>query len=142
MLKIQKFEYVGGLFMSNIEFEDDVVFARFLNYMQIALLHRKLNYEKHNESIKKQEKKLNYVEWTKIPDKTDNNNPFENLKRDYDYLNNAINKLTPEQRYVIINYYFKNKTLSKIAKKLNSNVNAVKQLKLRAVLSLRRYMEE
>ena len=123
--------------MSNIEFEDDVVFARFLNYMQIALLHRKLNYEKHNESIKKQEKKLNYVEWTKIPD-----NPFENLKRDYDNLNNAINKLTPEQRYVIINYYFKNKTLSKIAKKLNSNVNAVKQLKLRAVLSLRRYMEK
>ena len=128
--------------MSNIEFEDDVVFARFLNYMQIALLHRKLNYEKHNESIKKQEKKLNYVEWTKIPDKTDNNNPFEDLKRDYDNLNNAINKLTPEQRYVIINYYFKNKTLSKIAKKLNSNVNAVKQLKLRAVLSLRRYLEE
>lgn len=93
--------------MSNIEFEDDVVFARFLNYMQIALLHRKLNYEKHNASIKKQEEKL-----------------------------------TPEQRYVIINYYFKNKTLYKIAKKLNSNVNAVKQLKLRAVLSLRRYMEE
>ena len=29
-----------------------------------------------------------------------------------------------------------------IAEKLNSNVNAVKQLKLRAILSLRRYMEE
>lgn len=127
--------------MSDNEFEDDIVFARFLNYMQIALLHRKLNYEKHIESIKKQEEKLNYIEWTKIPDKTDNN-PFENLKRDYDNLNNAINKLTPEQRYVIINYYFKKKKLSKIAKELNSNFNAVKQLKLRAVLSLRRYMEE
>ena len=57
-------------------------------------------------------------------------------------LNNAIDKLTPEQRYVIINYYFKKKKLSKIAKELNSNFNAVKQLKLRAVLSLRRYMEE
>ena len=127
--------------MSDNEFEDDIVFARFLNYMQIALLHRKLNYEKHIESIKKQEEKLNYIEWTKIPDKTDNN-PFENLKRDYDNLNNAINKLTPEQRYVIINYYFKKKKLSKISKELNSNFNAVKQLKLRAVLSLRRYMEE
>lgn len=30
--------------------------------------------------------KFEYVEWTKIPDKTDNNNPFENLKRDYDNL--------------------------------------------------------
>ena len=47
-----------------------------------------------------------------------------------------------EQRYVIINYYFKNKSLPKIAKKLNSNMNAVKRLKLRAVLSLRRYIEE
>lgn len=127
--------------MFDTEFKDDIVFARFLNYMQIALLHRKLNYEKHVESIKKQEEKLNYIEWTKIPDKTDNN-PFENLKRDYENLKIAISKLTPEQRYVIINYYFKKKTLSKIAKELNSNFNAVKQLKLRAVLSLRRYMEE
>ncbi len=127
--------------MSNEEFKDDVVFARFLNYMQIALLHRKLNYEKHNESIKKQEEKLNYVEWTRIPDKNDNNR-FGNLKRDYDNLKIAIDKLTPEQRYVIINYYFNNKSLAKIAEKLNSNVNAVKQLKLRAILSLRRYMEE
>ena len=128
--------------MFDIELEDDVVFARFLNYMQIALLHRKLDYEKHLEVIKKQEEKLNYIEWTKIPDKKNNNNPFENLKRDYEKLKRAIDKLTQEQRYVIINYYFKKKTLSKIAKKLNSNVNAVKQLKLRAVLSLRRYMEE
>lgn len=127
--------------MSNEEFKDDVVFARFLNYMQIALLHRKLNYEKHNESIKKQEEKLNYVEWTRIPDKNDNNR-FGNLKRDYDNLKIAIDKLTPEQRYVIINYYFNNKSLAKIAEKLNSNVNAVKQLKLRSILSLRRYMEE
>lgn len=127
--------------MFDTEFKDDIVFARFLNYMQIALLHRKLNYEKHVESIKKQEEKLNYIEWSKIPDKTDNN-PFENLKRDYENLKIAISKLTPEQRYVIINYYFKKKTLSKIAKELNSNFNAVKQLKLRAVLSLRRYMEE
>lgn len=127
--------------MFDIELEDDVVFARFLNYMQISLLHRKLDYEKHLEVIKKQEEKLNYVEWIKIPDKT-NNNPFENLKRDYEKLKKAIDKLTPEQRYVIINYYFNKKSLAKIAKKLNSNENAVKQLKLRAVLSLRRYMEE
>ena len=47
--------------MSNEEFEDDVVFARFLNYMQIALLHRKLDYERHLEVIKKREEKINYV---------------------------------------------------------------------------------
>ena len=42
--------------MFDKELEDDVVFARFLNYMHIALLHRKLDYEKHLEVIKKQEK--------------------------------------------------------------------------------------
>lgn len=127
--------------MFNEEFEDDVVFAKFINYMQIALLHKKLDYEKHLEVIKKREEKINYVEWSKIQDKNDNK-PFENLERDYEKLKIAIDKLTPEQRYVIINYYFNKNSLAKIAKKLNSNKNAVKQLKLRAVLSLRRYMEE
>lgn len=126
---------------NNEEFEDDVVFAKFINYMQIALLHKKLDYEKHLEVIKKREEKINYVEWFKIQDKNDNK-PFENLERDYEKLKIAIDKLTPEQRYVIINYYFNKNSLAKIAKKLNSNKNAVKQLKLRAVLSLRRYMEE
>ena len=127
--------------MLDDEFKNDIVFARFLNYMQIALLHRKLDYGKHLEVIKKREKKLDCVEWSRIPDKT-NNNPFENLKKDYEKLKKAIDKLTPEQKYVIINYYFNKKSLVKIARGLNSNVNAVKQLKLRAVLSLRRYMEE
>ena len=127
--------------MLDDEFKNDIVFARFLNYMQIALFHRKLDYGKHLEVIKKREKKLDYVEWSRIPDKT-NNNPFENLKKDYEKLKKAIDKLTPEQKYVIINYYFNKKSLVKIARGLNSNVNAVKQLKLRAVLSLRRYMEE
>ena len=127
--------------MSNEEFKDDVVFANFINYMQIALLHKKLDYERHLEDIKKREEKINYVEWSKIQDKNDNK-PFENIKGDYEKLKIAIDKLTPEQRYVIINYYFNKNSLAKIAKKLNSNENAVKQLKLRAVLSLRRYMEE
>lgn len=126
---------------NNEEFKDDVVFAKFINYMQIALLHKKLDYERHLEVIKKREEKINYVEWSKIQDKNDNK-PFENLERDYEKLKIAIDKLTPEQRYVIINYYFNKSSLAKIAKKLNSNENAIKQLKLRAVLSLRRYMEE
>lgn len=127
--------------MSNEEFKDDIVFAKFINYMQIALLHKKLDYERHLEVIKKREEKINYIEWFKIQDKNDNK-PFENLERDYEKLKIAIDKLTPEQRYVIINYYFNKNSLARIAKKLNSNENAVKQLKLRAVLSLRRYMEE
>lgn len=127
--------------MSNIELSNDAAFARFLNYMQIALLHKKTWLWETSWGYKKREEKLNYVEWSKIQDKNDNN-LFENLKKDYEKLKRAIDKLTPEQWYVIINYYFNKNSLAKIAKKLNSNENAVKQLKLRAVLSLRRYMEE
>lgn len=64
------------------------------------------------------------------------------MKRDYEDLKYAINKLTNKQRYVIINFYFKNKSLAFIAEKMNSNINAVEQLKIRGLLSLRRYMEE
>ena len=128
--------------MLDNEFEDDIVFARFLNYMQIALLHRKLNYERDNEIIIKKEEQLSYFEWSRIPDKTDKNNPFYTLKKDYDSLKNAIDKLTEKQRFVIVNYYFKRKSLSKIAEKLNTNVDSVNHLKYRAILSLRRYLEE
>lgn len=128
--------------MLDNEFEDDIVFARFLNYMQIALLHRKLNYERDNEIIIKKEEQLSYFEWSRIPDKTDKNNPFYILKKDYDSLKNATDKLTEKQRFVIVNYYFKRKSLSKIAEKLNTNVDSVNHLKYRAILSLRRYLEE
>lgn len=128
--------------MSDNEFEDDIVFARFLNYMQIALLHRKLNYERDNEIIIKKEEQLSYFEWSRIPDKTDKNNLFYTLKKDYDSLKNAIDKLTEKQRFVIVNYYFNRKSLSKIAEKLNTNVDSVNHLKYRAILSLRRYLEE
>ena len=34
------------LFLEN-EFKDDIVFARFIKYMQTALYHKKINYNKH-----------------------------------------------------------------------------------------------
>ena len=38
------------------EFKDDIVFARFINYMKIALLHKKLDYQKHQDYLKSKEK--------------------------------------------------------------------------------------
>lgn len=128
--------------MFDIDLEDDVVFAKFIKYMGLALIHEKINYEKRNNFIKNKEMKLNDTEWSKLPDKSERSNPFDSLKKDYDDLNYAINRLTKKQRYVIINFYFKNRSLSFIAKKLNSNISAVEQLKIRGLLSLRRYMEE
>ena len=128
--------------MFDIDLEDDIVFARFVKYMGLALEHEKMNFERHNKFISNKEIKLNDNEWSKIPDKSENSNPFDSLKKDYDDLNYAINKLTKKQRYVIINFYFRNKSLAYIAEKMNSNISAVEQLKIRGLLSLRRYMEE
>ena len=68
--------------------------------------------------------------------------PFFSMSKDYRELDIAISKLTDKQRYVIINHYYKKKSLSTIAKKLKMNSNAVYQLKVRALLSLKRFMED
>jgi len=128
--------------MVDNEFKDDVVFARYINYMQITLLHKKIDYKRKYKVIVRNEEKIDYYEWDKIQDKTDFTNSVSILKEDYANLKSAISKLTEKQRYVIENYYFKNKSLLKIAEDLNTNSNAIKQLKLRAILSLKRYMED
>lgn len=144
---MKKKDYYGNdlnyedIFLNN-EFGDDIVFARFINYMQLALYHRKLDYIKHQEYLLSQEKRLNNEEWSELP-KGDNSDHFLfYFDKDYKKLKKSIRKLTDKQRYVIISFYFKHYSLKKIAKKLKMNVNAVYQLKSRALLSLKRYMED
>lgn len=128
--------------MLESEFKNDIVFARYINYMQIALLHRKLNYERDNKDMVENEENIDNYELCKILDENNIKSSSHILKEDYVSLGSAINKLTEKQRYVIVSYYYKNKSLSKIANKLETNINAIKQIKLRAILSLKRYMEE
>ena len=49
--KKRKYEDV----FSKNKFDGDIVFSRFINYMQIALYHKKLDYDKHQEFLKSQE---------------------------------------------------------------------------------------
>lgn len=129
-----------NIFFSD-EFKDDIVYARFINYMQIALIHEKINYEKHQNFLDSQEEKLNNKGWSVLSDKGSIDHPFFDLNKDYSDLETAISKLTDKQRFVITNHYFKNKSLKLIAKKLEMNENAVYQLKVRAILSLKRFLE-
>ncbi len=48
--------------MSNIELEDDIVLAKFINYMQIALYHRKLNYFRDLARTRECEVSINEIE--------------------------------------------------------------------------------
>lgn len=49
------------------EFVDDIVFARFINYMKIALSHRKMNYLKHKDILERKEQTLTSEEWVILP---------------------------------------------------------------------------
>lgn len=47
--------------MSNIELEDDIVLAKFINYMQKALYHKRLNYYRDFERMRECEVSINDI---------------------------------------------------------------------------------
>lgn len=124
------------------EFADDIVFARYINYMRKALLNRRLNYLRHKKYLLEKEISVSNEEWKVLSNKgntdrsffSDDNNKSEDLKI-------AVEKLTEKQKEVIILYYYKNKKIKVIAEEMNMNENAVKQLKLRAISKLKSYLE-
>ena len=129
------------------EFEGDIVFARFINYMQIALLHKKLDFIKHQKFICQKEQNISDKEWINLSDRDKFVYSFFNEKDSTNFdksfeLNIAIDKLTEKQKQVIKLYYYKRKPLKIIAKEMNMQENAVKQLKLRAIIKLKNYLEE
>lgn len=140
-MKKESYSKYNEIFLCN-EFEDDIVFARFINYMQISLYHKKLDYNKHQEFLRNQEEKLSVQGWSMLSNKDSMDHSFFNLSKDYKELDFAISKLTKKQRYVIINHYYEKKSLVKIANELKMNEGAIRQLKLRAILSLKRFMED
>ncbi len=48
--------------MSNEELEDDIVLAKFINYMQKALYHKRLNYYRDFERMRECEVSINEIE--------------------------------------------------------------------------------
>ena len=77
-------------------------------------------------------------EWEVLSNKDKTDHSFF-YKKD---LKIALDKLNENQREVIILYYYENKKIRAIAEKMNMSENAVKQLKLRAINKLKKYLEE
>ena len=127
------------------EFANDIVFARYINYMKKALLNKRLDFLKHQKYINQKEQTISDEEWTTLSTKDNFVHSFFNEKNNIEIeksveLRIAIDKLTEKQKKVIILHYYNKKPLNIIAKELNMKENAVRQLKFKAIIKLKKYM--
>lgn len=128
------------------EFENDIVFARYINYMKKALLNRKFDFLKHQKYINQKEQTISDEEWTILSDKGNSVHSFFNVQNNIGFessieLKIAIDKLTEKQKQIIILHYYNKKPLNVIAKELKMKDSAVRQLKYKAIIKLKKYME-
>ena len=124
------------------EFENDIVFARYINYMKKALLNRKLDFLKHQKYINQKEQTISDEEWTILSDKGNSVHSFFNVQNNIGFessieLKIAIDKLTEKQKQIIILHYYNKKPLNVIAKELKMKDSAVRQLKYKAIIKLK-----
>ena len=110
--------------MSNEELEDDVVLAKFINYMQKALYHMRLNYFRDYERMRDYEVELEEIE---CPNSKDVINEDISI---IGVLNDTEIKLLNLLSY---------KEISEIT---NENIETLKKRRTRALKKLKKVMEE
>ncbi|MFZ7133062.1 MAG: sigma-70 family RNA polymerase sigma factor [Eubacteriales bacterium] len=120
-----------------------------MNVPFIAYYQLNLNYYHLNRSYK--EKELLNLDATVTEDKISrkNNLPSEDVQQleqmihreEIEKLYESINKLSPKQKWIITEHYFKGKTLVQISQECNKNYQSIVKLKSRALIKLLDYLK-
>ena len=114
---------------NNIELEDDIVLAKFINYMQKALYHRRLNYFRNYERIRDYEVELEEIECP------NSKNIINEDISSIGVLNNAEMKLLKQ-------LYTQGLSYQEISKITNEKVDTLKKRRRRALDKLIKKMED
>lgn len=110
------------------EFEKDVVYAKFLKYMQQTLLHKKINYIKKRERIKKKE--------CSIDDLSDYLKYEDTIKFD------ILDFLTPKERKILELHIIEKRTYEEISKIFNLKPESIRKIKYRAIIKIKKWRNE
>lgn len=105
--------------------DDDIVFAKFLNYMQKALLHKKINYIRDKNRVSQQESSLNEL---KSYYQTDKNEKFE-----------IMNILTDKEFKVLKLHILEKYTYIEISKILNLKPESIRKIQYRAIKKIKEW---
>ena len=113
--------------MSNEELEDDVVLAKFINYMQKALYHMRLNYFRDYERMRDYE-----VELEECPNSKDVINEDISI----------IGVLNDTEIKLLNLLYTQGLSYKEISEITNENIETLKKRRTRALKKLKNVMEE
>ena len=114
--------------MSNEILEDDIVLAKFINYMQKALYHSRLNYYRDFETMRECEVSINEIEDYRVKE------PIID-----DISNTGV--LSHKDIYLLNFHYKHGLSYTEISKITNEKVCTLKQRRNRAVEKLKRKLE-
>ncbi len=115
--------------MSNEEFKDDIVFAKFINYMQKALYHIRLNYFRDYERIKDNEVELEEIECPNSTEIISENILYTGILND-------------EEIKLLKFLYTQGLSYKEISRITNEKVDTLKKRRSRALKRLKKMMEE
>ncbi len=113
--------------MSKYELEDDIVLAKFINYMQLALYHRRLNYYRNLQRIQEFETSMN--ESSQYADEKNNIRTPD------------INILKNKEIYLLNLHYSRGLSYEQISAITGEKVCTLKQRRNRAIAKLKDKME-